>query len=91
MHSVRSSSRPVFSATGITVFCVPFFASTSQAKPTHQRQRMHAGLPLYGTELRSIGIWNGCSPIRRAALSRMSNSRPNGVTGGIGSGFCEAP
>ena len=46
MHSVRSSQLPVASAAGITVFCVPFFASTSQAKPTHQRQRMQAARPL---------------------------------------------
>ena len=32
--SVRSSQWPVASATGITVFCVPFLASIGQAKPT---------------------------------------------------------
>ena len=56
MHSVRSSQFPVASAVGITVFCEPFFASTSQAKPTHHRQRMHGPRPLYGTLLRAIGM-----------------------------------
>ena len=46
MQSVRSSQLPVASAVGITVFCVPFLALTSQAKPTHQRQRMHDRRPL---------------------------------------------
>ena len=46
MHPVRSSQLPVASAFGITVFCVPFLALTSQTNPTHQRQRMHAGRPL---------------------------------------------
>ena len=34
------------SAMGITVFCEPFLASTSQANPTHQRQRMQGPRPL---------------------------------------------
>ena len=41
-----SSQLPVESAAGMAVFCVPVLASTSQANPTHQRQRMHAARPL---------------------------------------------
>ena len=43
--SVRSSQLPVARAMGITVFCVPFLAFTSQANPTHQRHRMHGPRP----------------------------------------------
>ena len=46
MHSVRSSQLPVLRAMGITVFCEPFLASTSQANPQHQRQRMQGPRPL---------------------------------------------
>ena len=46
MQSVRSSQLPVASAVGMTVLCVPHLAFTSQAKPTHQRQRMQAPRPL---------------------------------------------
>ena len=67
MHSVRSSQLPVARAVGITVLWVPVRAFTSQAKPTHQRHRMHARRPLYGTVLRSIGMSNGCRPRRLAA------------------------
>ena len=46
VQPMRSSQLPVFNAIGITVFCVPHFASTSQANPTHQRQRMQPARPL---------------------------------------------
>jgi len=85
MHSERNSQLPVSIARGITVFCVPHLAWTSQAKPTHQRHRMQAPRPLYGTELRSLGISNGWSPKRFAAGLRISCSRVGG-SGGMGRG-----
>ena len=50
MHPVRSSQLPVARAVGITVLWVPVRAFTSQAKPTHQRQRMQrsAAVVRYG-------------------------------------------
>ena len=91
MHSVRSHALPVASARGITVFCVPFFALVSQPNPTHQRIRMQAERPLYGTELISSGVSKGCSPSRFAAGSRTSHSRGRGFSGGIGSGLRRGP
>ena len=46
LHSVRSQALPVARARGITVLWVPFLASVSQPKPTHQRMRMQAERPL---------------------------------------------
>ncbi len=43
---VRNSQFFVASALGITVLWVPHLASTSQANPTHQRQRMQPARPL---------------------------------------------
>ena len=42
MTSVYQAQRPVASARGIMVFCVPFLASTGQAKPT-QCWQLNAG------------------------------------------------
>ena len=59
MQRMRSSQLPLASATGITVFCVPFFASIGHWKPTHECWWMQAGRPLYGIEFRRNGAWNG--------------------------------
>jgi hypothetical protein len=56
MQPVRSSQLPLRSAMGITVFCEPFLASTSQANPQHQRHLMQGPRPLYGTLLRAMGM-----------------------------------
>ena len=63
MARMRSSQFPLARATGMTVFCEPFFASMGHWKPTHACWWMQAGRPLYGTELRRNGAWNGWSPI----------------------------
>ena len=69
----------------MTVFCEPFFASMGHWKPTHACWWMQAGRPLYGTELRRNGAWNGWRPIF-FPTSHTSCDSGSSANGGIGNG-----
>ena len=64
-HELISEHRPVASARGIIVLCVPFFASVGHAKPTHCPHCTQSARPPNGTEL----IRRGTGPVGQPSVA----------------------